>query len=212
MDNLSSSDLDSPSKTPLFIAIAAVIVGLAGLGLGWMGFTRSSELEKQLASMPDATAGLSDVEAYAEENGARIDKMAADMTQFSQEVNRVLGAVEDDISNLKKNVRAVAIEAGTAKKMVEELEKKGVQAAPTPRATSSAPATSSSSDGDGSSGETAPMGGDKGGSYTIKSGDTLGRIAAAHNLSLSELLAANPGVDPRRLRIGQQITIPSPSE
>lgn len=212
MDNLSSSDLDSPSKTPLFIAIAAVIVGLAGLGLGWMGFTRSSELEKQLASMPDATAGLSDVEAYAEENGARIDKMAADMTQFSQEVNRVLGAVEDDISNLKKNVRAVAIEAGTAKKMVEELEKKGVQAAPTPRATSSVPATSSSSDGDGSSGETAPMGGDKGGSYTIKSGDTLGRIAAAHNLSLSELLAANPGVDPRRLRIGQQITIPSPSE
>ncbi len=38
--------------------------------------------------------------------------------------------------------------------------------------------------------------------------DTLWDIAANYGLSLGELLAANPGVDPRRLMAGQQLTIP----
>ncbi|EDY83534.1 hypothetical protein VDG1235_3161 [Verrucomicrobiia bacterium DG1235] len=51
----------------------------------------------------------------------------------------------------------------------------------------------------------------KPGAYTIKSGDTLGKIAAAYKITLSQLQAANPGIDPRRLRIGQQIVVPAPS-
>ena len=215
MDNLSSSDLDAPSKTPLFIAIAAVIVGIAGLALGWLGFTRASELEQQLVDMENASSGIAEVEAMVDETGQRIDKLASDMTVFSQEVNRILGAVEDDMSGIKKNVRAVAIEAGTAKKMVEELERRGVQAASAPSPAPRAVASSSDPGSDTASDEEATASGDtdtadtgKGGSYTIKSGDTLGKIAAAYNISLGELLTANPGIDPRRLRIGQQISIP----
>lgn len=47
--------------------------------------------------------------------------------------------------------------------------------------------------------------------YTIQPGDTLYKIALRFQISLSSLLAANPGVDPNRLRIGQQIRIPGPS-
>ncbi len=45
--------------------------------------------------------------------------------------------------------------------------------------------------------------------YEIRSGDTLFLIAQRHNLSVQELIAANPGIDPNRLRVGQRICIPS---
>lgn len=211
MDNLSSSDLDSPSKTPLFIAVAAVIVGLAGLGLGWMGFSRAAALEAKMTALETASAGVADLDAAVNANANRIEQLSTNVTTFSQEVNRVMRAVEEDISNLKKNLRAVAIDAGTAKKMVEDLEKAGVKAAPAPVA---APVVAAGSSGapkegaSGSAGSAAPVAG-KGGVYTIKSGDTLGRIATAHGVSLSALQAANPDVDERRLRIGQQIVIPA---
>ncbi|WMM24272.1 LysM peptidoglycan-binding domain-containing protein [Tissierella sp. MB52-C2] len=45
--------------------------------------------------------------------------------------------------------------------------------------------------------------------YTIKAGDTFFRIAQTHGVSLNALIAANPGVDPNRLFIGQVICIPT---
>jgi len=51
--------------------------------------------------------------------------------------------------------------------------------------------------------------------HTVRSGDILGRIAEAHGIRLHQLLAANPGVNPRRLRIGTVLSIPGqapPSE
>lgn len=45
--------------------------------------------------------------------------------------------------------------------------------------------------------------------YTIQAGDTFYKIAISFQVSLSSLLAANPGVNPNQLQIGQQIRIPS---
>jgi LysM repeat protein len=45
--------------------------------------------------------------------------------------------------------------------------------------------------------------------YTVVSGDTLGKIAHAHGVSLKALLAANPGVDPKKLRPKQKLNIPA---
>ena len=49
------------------------------------------------------------------------------------------------------------------------------------------------------------------GSYEVRKGDILGRIAKRHGVSLQELMAANPQVNPRRLRIGSALTIPGQS-
>jgi len=45
--------------------------------------------------------------------------------------------------------------------------------------------------------------------YTIKAGDTFFNIAKTYGISLDALLAANPGVDPNRLFIGQIICVPT---
>jgi LysM repeat protein len=52
----------------------------------------------------------------------------------------------------------------------------------------------------------APAG--EGREYVIAAGDTLGAIARKHHVSLKTMMDANPGVDPKKLRIGQKVQIP----
>ena len=47
--------------------------------------------------------------------------------------------------------------------------------------------------------------------YAIAKGDTLGSIARKNGLSLKTLMEANPGVDARKLQIGQKVQIPAAS-
>jgi nucleoid-associated protein YgaU len=50
-----------------------------------------------------------------------------------------------------------------------------------------------------------------GNTYQIKPGDTLWKIAASHygdGKKWKEIVDANPGLDPTKLRIGQTITLP----
>ncbi len=44
--------------------------------------------------------------------------------------------------------------------------------------------------------------------YIIQAGDTLSSIAARFNVSLADLIAANPSIDPNNLAIGQELVIP----
>mgnify|MGYP003651525728 CR=1 FL=1 len=49
-----------------------------------------------------------------------------------------------------------------------------------------------------------------GGSYKIKSGDTLSQIAKSKGITLKSLMAANPSIkNANRIRVGQSIKIPS---
>jgi LysM repeat protein len=44
--------------------------------------------------------------------------------------------------------------------------------------------------------------------YVVVKGDTLGKIAKKHGVTLNALKAANPGVEPTKLKVGQKLTIP----
>jgi len=46
--------------------------------------------------------------------------------------------------------------------------------------------------------------------YTIRAGDTFFSLARRFNTTVAAIIAANPGVDPNRLQIGQTICIPQP--
>lgn len=48
--------------------------------------------------------------------------------------------------------------------------------------------------------------------YKIEKGDTLAVIAKKHGVSLSALQKANPGVVSSKLKVGQKLQIPAPSE
>lgn len=44
--------------------------------------------------------------------------------------------------------------------------------------------------------------------YTVRAGDTLGNIAVFYNTGVADIVKANPGIDPNRLRVGQQLCVP----
>jgi LysM repeat protein len=46
-------------------------------------------------------------------------------------------------------------------------------------------------------------------SYTIKAGDTLAGVAERFGVSLEDLLAANPGINPSTLQAGDNVKLPS---
>lgn len=46
--------------------------------------------------------------------------------------------------------------------------------------------------------------------YTIIPGDWLFGLSRRFNISIAAIIAANPGIDPQNLQIGQQICIPVP--
>ena len=48
-----------------------------------------------------------------------------------------------------------------------------------------------------------------GAEYVVVHGDTLGKIAKKNGVTLSALKAANPGVEPTKLKAGQKLTIPA---
>ena len=43
---------------------------------------------------------------------------------------------------------------------------------------------------------------------SVHKGDTMGRIAQSHRVRLSDLLALNPHISPRRMRVGQKVYVP----
>lgn len=45
--------------------------------------------------------------------------------------------------------------------------------------------------------------------YKVKSGDVLTTIAKAHHTTVRQLRVANPGIDPNRLRVGQELKLPA---
>ena len=48
--------------------------------------------------------------------------------------------------------------------------------------------------------------------YIIRSGDTLVQVAAAHETTMAEILALNPGLDANNLYVGRTIQVPVPPE
>jgi len=47
--------------------------------------------------------------------------------------------------------------------------------------------------------------------YTVRKHDSLGKIAKAKGVTVKALQQANPGVDPRKLKVGQKIQVPAPA-
>jgi LysM repeat protein len=57
--------------------------------------------------------------------------------------------------------------------------------------------------------ETAPPADTSGSEYVVVAGDTLGKIARKNGVSLKALEAANPDVNPKRLKVKQKLVIPA---
>jgi LysM repeat protein len=151
--------------------------------------------------------------------GKRIDALEKEISDLGDKLNQPTantGADTDDLKKLATQVQELAKKQQADNELVlKEIEKLGKVGGGTtsrklqPAAPSTAPAASP---GDSTPASSGPQ---KGYDYEVKSGDTLSAIAKACRaqgvkVTSDQILAANPGLNPKNLVVGKKIFIPAP--
>jgi nucleoid-associated protein YgaU len=156
---------------------------------------------------------IEDLRAGQEALRKQIDSIAREVDSLRDQVAKPTGnyAAVEDLNRLRDALKDVDQKrVADAEKTSKELVRLGNLLAA--GASKRAPVARSS---DHASND-APKEQEKGfGDYVIQSGDTLSLIVQAYKekgikLTTEQIIKANPGLDPRKLRVGQKIWIPAP--
>ena len=184
------------SKIPYILAIAAFVLG----GLAFIfAFNAKSALTRTKDAMQKEVAAAAEeakqAAAIARNAGVGNEGIAEVKTDFAQ----FEAKVKSDYSALIQSHREVITRTNELSARLAQLEQ-GRRSAPA--AATPAPARANNAPAAGTPAK-AP-----GGKYTVKKGDNPGKIARELGISTKALMDANPGLDPKRLQIGQQLNVP----
>lgn len=185
------------SKIPLILAIAAFVLG----GLSFIfAFNTKSGLERMKSSLQREVA-------EAAEEAKQSAALARNMSAGNDGVSGIKTDLAQFESSVKADYRTLANSQAEVIKRTNELTSRLAQleqgrrsapaATPAARAGGNTPATGT---------QTAAA--TSGGKYTVKQGDNPGKIARELGISTKALMDANPGLDPKRLQIGQKLNVP----
>lgn len=191
--------MDTPSspKTGSYLGIVVGIVAVIAVILGVVALQKASALDKKLGDIAALAARIDTMEASVRRVSDESAKGVTGVNNLRGTYERYFDQINTEFANLRTQINKVSIDT---KELIDR--------------TSSGPVRSASSGGSGGSGgetagPTVPPGTlSEDGTYVIKGGDTLGRVAASFGVTLTELQDANPGVDSRKLRVGQKIVVP----
>jgi LysM repeat protein len=173
------------NNTSNYLPIAGVLLGVIALAVACFALVKASSVGKALAADSDQIAKIDNIESTA--NSAVQVAQAA-----NGNISKLQGSLQGDFDQI--TTKFGSIDATLVK--LQEAAK------PAPRAAKGSKAGAAA---EGSApGTVSPDG-----MYTVKSGDSLARIARANGVSLAQLEAANPGVDPKHLKVGQKISLPA---
>jgi LysM repeat protein len=172
-------DTISRENNSSMLPVGGIIVGVIGLLLGGFGLVQASKAVKAIEA--------------AQPKIEKIDGLADQVTAADQKADRAtkdLKALKDSTQSAFDTVGPALNQLQTSVARLEELTKKPVAV--------------------------ADKGGKKGGGpvvagpdeYVIKSGDSGMKIAKAHNVSLADLNAVNPGIDWTKVKPGQKVKLP----
>lgn len=185
---------------PTALALLAIVLGGAGL---YFGISAKQQITPLTASVDEGTSSSARLEK-------RLSSLETQLTEVSAELDRLKGSVQRAGRETSQALRDASSSKQTAAANREELIKlaTAMQELANSRGVSSGGARSAAAPSTSADGGTTSSGSASASVYTIRSGDTFGKIAAEKGVSLDALLDANPDADPRRLRIGQEINIP----
>jgi LysM repeat protein len=182
--------MDTPSspKSGSYLGIVVGILAVIAVVLAAVALSKVSALSKKLDDVAALAARVDSMEAsvkrVSDDSAKNVNNLRATYERYFEQINI-------EFANLRTQINKVSLDT---KEMMDK-----VASGPAPK----------SSGGSGSGGPTvAPGTLSEDGTYVIKGGDTLGKVATQFGISLAELQAANPSVDSRKLKVGQKIVIP----
>jgi LysM repeat protein len=158
---------------------------------------------------------IQDMQAAQELQGKRLDALAKQISDLSDKLNTPAAnnsASAEDLKALAAQVQAIDKKRQDDRELIlKQIENLGKVAGAAPVSHKSKPvADTTVTTGDNSA---APAGPQKGYEYTIAPGDTVSAIAKAYRaqgvkVTSSQILKANPKLDPAKIYVGQKIFIP----
>lgn len=192
---------------PIALALLAIVLGGAGL---YFGMTANQQLAPLTESIDEGSSSTAQIEKKIKSLETQISELSAKNNNLTGALQRLGRESSQTLRTAKQAETGVASNRQEMVKLAEAMQQiansGGSRAQQASSNTSSSSSTESSEAA--STGETTSSG-SAAGTYKIKSGDTLGKIASEKGVSLNALMDANPDADPRRLRIGQEINIPA---
>lgn len=170
---------DSSSSNSGILPLAGTILGVIALLLGIFTMVKANKVEKIVTAQSDEIARIATIEREVRSATAKSD---TDMKNLRDGIQNALNQVGTEIGAIRAQVTKI-----------EEQAKARPAAAAGKGGAAAAPTGVRNADG----------------TYTIAAGDTLVKVAKKFGTSLDSILAENPGVDARSLRVGQKVRIPS---
>ncbi len=174
--------ISSENNNSLLPMIAAILGGLAVL-LSAIALFKLSSVSKQLVKVEGATTRIESIESQVAQASAAASE-AANLRNYVAQMER---QIQQNFTNVRNEFNTVRTEINTVKETAARR--------PAPAA------------GQGQQSATPAVAGPD--EYIVVAGDSSGtKIAAKNGVSITDLMAVNPDVDWRKLRIGQKLKLP----
>ena len=176
-------------------------LALLALVLGGAALFFALDASRRLSPMSDALAeGVRGV-AVLEDRIGQLEEQIGELAEATEALKARMQRASAYSSQSDKAINKLAEEINANREQILKLAEALTGGGAMPGGGSEAETSDASAS---SSSATTTVG-----SYTIQPGDNFAKIAEQYGVSLQALLDANPGVDPRRLQIGQSIVLPS---
>ncbi len=182
------------------------------LGAVPAGSAQDAATEERLNKL---SGQIEDLIAGQKQEKERLASLAREMENLREQASKPTAnyAAQEDLKRLADSVREVDRKRlEDYDKITTELRKLGkTLAAPIPSSKKSTPTTALDSPDASKASPSA-----KGFEYVIEKNDSLSAIVKAYaekniKVTTEQILKANPGLDPNRLRVGKKIFIPAPA-
>lgn len=156
---------------------------------------------------------IDDLLAMKVEQDKRIAALVKEVDALREQASKPSGnyASAEDVRTLREKLKEIDEKrVADNERIVKEIEKLGKVSAPKPPKGNKTVVPPKDEPG-----KAGGAGGEKGFKHTIASGDTISTIAQAFRdkgvkITSEQILKANPGLKPDKLRVGQEIFIPAP--
>jgi len=203
----STADLEDASGGSLIALIlggVALLAALAAIGLVFYKSSQNVDPQPKLDTLSAQITELSEKVSLMEAQLATARGQASGVNEVRQDMQKLTQSAQQRINELgaaiKTNRDRIQTQGESLIEVVEAIQKfnqrSSTAVAPAQQKDTEPAATATSS---GSSGETV---------HVIRPGDSFAKLAKEYGVPMLKIQDANPGVDPLRLQIGQEIKIP----
>ena len=169
--------------------------------------------QQQINELNGRIQNLTDLQTVQAKRITALEKEVSELRDKSSQPAATDTANADDLKKLADQVQEIDKKRQEDRELIlKEIGKLGkVGGSPSGRKSTPSVTTNAATGGSSAGGK------ENGYERTIAAGDTLSVIAAAYRdqgikVTSDQILKANPGLDPKNLKVGQKIFIPAPAQ